>query len=211
MPNSVDWVTATTPGWDRWFAKENANESTAYYDYDVVDQAVVRHYGAVPATYATDVLGEQAVSFVRDAPAGRPWFLYFSPNAPHEPWVPAPRYARQDVELSGVAIPRGGELMVALASANRDERQFADPDALDITREPNRHLAFGLGAHFCLGAPLARLEAAIALTAFARRVTDPELADGGLSYKPNFNLRGPDRLLIDTRGTKPAAWRGQPV
>lgn len=78
------------PGWDRWFAKENANESTAYYDYDVVDQGLVRHYGDAPSDYATDVLGAQALRFVQQAPSDTPWFLYFSPNAPHLPWVPAP-------------------------------------------------------------------------------------------------------------------------
>jgi arylsulfatase A-like enzyme len=81
------------PGWDRWFAKENANESTAYYDYDVVDRGIVHHYGAVPGVYATDVLGEAANTFLRAAPTDRPWFLYFAPNAPHSPWIPAPRYA----------------------------------------------------------------------------------------------------------------------
>jgi arylsulfatase A-like enzyme len=81
------------PGWDRWFAKENANESTAYYDYDVVDQGLVRHYGAAPQDYATDVLGAQAVRFVQQAPVEQPWFLYFTPNAPHLPWIPSPRYA----------------------------------------------------------------------------------------------------------------------
>ena len=81
------------PGWDRWFAKENANESTAYYDYDVVDQGIVRHYGDAPADYATDVLGAQALAFVQDAPAEQPWFLYFSPNAPHLPWVPSAAHA----------------------------------------------------------------------------------------------------------------------
>ncbi len=81
------------PGWDRWFAKQNLNESTSYFDYDVVDQGVARHYGAVPQTYATDVLAAQALRFVQDAPADQPWFLYFSPNAPHLPWIPAPRYA----------------------------------------------------------------------------------------------------------------------
>jgi N-acetylglucosamine-6-sulfatase len=81
------------PGWDRWFAKENADESTAYYDYDIVDQGLSRHYGEAPGTYATDVLGEQAVRFVHDAPAAQPWFLYFAPNAPHLPWTPAERYA----------------------------------------------------------------------------------------------------------------------
>ncbi len=80
------------PGWDRWFAKENANESTAYYDYDVVDQGLVRHYGDAPPDYATDVLGAQALRFVQQAPADAPWFLYFSPNAPHLPWIPAPQH-----------------------------------------------------------------------------------------------------------------------
>ena len=81
------------PGWDRWFAKENADESTAYYDYEVVDQGIVRHYGDAPSDYATDVLGAQALRFVQTAPAEHPWFLYFSPNAPHLPWVPSPAHA----------------------------------------------------------------------------------------------------------------------
>jgi len=81
------------PGWDRWFAKENADESTAYFDFDIVDQGLPRHYGAAPENYATDVLGSQAVRFVEGAPADQPWFLYFAPNAPHLPWIPAPRHA----------------------------------------------------------------------------------------------------------------------
>jgi N-acetylglucosamine-6-sulfatase len=81
------------PGWDRWFAKENADESTSYYDYDIVDQGFVHHYGAVPDVYATDVLGDAANGFLRQAPSDRPWFLYFAPNAPHAPWIPAPPYA----------------------------------------------------------------------------------------------------------------------
>jgi len=93
--NAYPWGRAPfiPPGWDRWFAKQNANESTAYYDYDVIDQGVSRHYGAMPQNYATDVLAEQAVGFIHDAPIDQPWFLYFSPNAPHLPWIPAPRYA----------------------------------------------------------------------------------------------------------------------
>ena len=89
------------PGWDRWFAKENANESTSYYDYDVVDRGIVHHYGAVPAVYATDVLGDAANGFLRQAPSDRPWFLYFAPNAPHAPWIPPPRYA----DVSGQPLP----------------------------------------------------------------------------------------------------------
>lgn len=93
--NAYPWGRAPfiPPGWDRWFAKQNLNESTSYYDYDVVDQGVSRHYGAMPQNYATDVLAAQALRFVQDAPVDQPWFLYFSPNAPHLPWVPAPRYA----------------------------------------------------------------------------------------------------------------------
>jgi arylsulfatase A-like enzyme len=90
------------PGWDRWFAKENADESTSYYDYEVVDQGIVRHYGVAPQDYATDVLGAQALRFVQGAPADAPWFLYFSPNAPHLPWVPAPAHVGA---FDGVAPP----------------------------------------------------------------------------------------------------------
>jgi len=67
------------------------------------------------------------------------------------------------VTISGVTIPAGELVGVVLASANRDERQFANPDTLDITREPNRHLSFGLGNHFCLGASLARMQGQIAV------------------------------------------------
>jgi arylsulfatase A-like enzyme len=93
--NAYPWGRAPfiPPGWDRWFAKQNLNESTSYYDYDVVDQGVSRHYGAMPENYATDVLAAQALRFVQDAPVDQPWFLYFSPNAPHLPWIPSPRYA----------------------------------------------------------------------------------------------------------------------
>lgn len=75
------------------------------------------------------------------------------------------RFAWEDVTIAGVTIPRGSLVYAALASANRDERQFPDPDRLDIAREPNRHLSFGLGPHFCLGAPLARLEGQVAVAA----------------------------------------------
>jgi cytochrome P450 PksS len=79
------------------------------------------------------------------------------------------RYPCEDVALAGAVIPQGAMVFVVIGSANRDERQFANPDALDITREPNRHLAFGLGGHFCLGAALARLEGQIATGTLLRR------------------------------------------
>ena len=65
------------------------------------------------------------------------------------------RYAREDVTIAGVTIRRGEMVGAVIASANRDEQQFPNPDVLDITRQPNKHLAFGQGNHFCLGAPLA--------------------------------------------------------
>jgi hypothetical protein len=69
------------------------------------------------------------------------------------------RWAGQDLEIAGTPVPRGSLVLAAIASANRDGTIFDRPDALDLTRSPNPHLAFGKGAHYCLGAPLARLEA----------------------------------------------------
>ncbi len=106
------------PGWDRWFAKENTNESTAYFDYDVVDQGVVRSFGDAPEDYATDVLGGAADAFLRAAPASEPWFLYFSPNAPHGPVDPraSVRHAF-DGFRPPMASPQGAERR---ARASRD-------------------------------------------------------------------------------------------
>jgi cytochrome P450 PksS len=86
------------------------------------------------------------------------------------------RWAADDVELGGHTIQRGEMVMVALLSANRDPDAFAQPDTFDITRDPNRHIAFGGGIHYCLGAPLARMEGAIAIPALLRRY--PNLALG---------------------------------
>lgn len=63
------------------------------------------------------------------------------------------RYAREELTIADEVIPRGALVILVLASANRDERQFANPDVFDITRAPNRHLAFGWGVHYCVGAP----------------------------------------------------------
>src|SRR5205807_6820439 len=102
------------------------------------------------------------------------------------------RYAREDVTIAGVTIPRGAMVGAVIASANRDDRQFPDPDKLDITREPNRHLAFGLGAHFCLGAPLARLEGQIAINQLLRRLPGLRLAVAPqlLRWRRGLVLRG---------------------
>ena len=106
------------------------------------------------------------------------------------------RVARATIPIGPAEATDGALILLLLAATGRDPAVFSDPDRFDLSRTAGGHLAFAAGPHFCLGAPLARLEAATALTAFARRVTTPELADGGLHYKPNFNLRGPDRLLV---------------
>src|SRR5262245_57246028 len=105
------------------------------------------------------------------------------------------RTATQDVELAGVRIPKGAYVAPLLGSANRDERRFPDPDRFDVSRNPQGHVGFGFGKHFCLGASLARLEARIALEALApelprlERRSPRELVD-------SFLVRGPRRLAL---------------
>jgi len=86
------------------------------------------------------------------------------------------RYAREPIELGGVTIPAGAQILVNLAAANRDGEHYARPDALDVDRSDGRHLGFGHGIHFCLGAPLARMEGQIALGTLIRRFPDLRLA-----------------------------------
>ena len=109
------------------------------------------------------------------------------------------RYAREDVEIADTRIPRGELVLAVLGSANRDERHFEDPDALDLARDPNRHLAFGRGGvHHCLGAPLARMEGQIAISAFLRRFPGACLAvtHESLRWRRGLFLRGVERLPL---------------
>jgi cytochrome P450 len=85
------------------------------------------------------------------------------------------RWVAKDVELGGQQFHRGEVVILILGSANRDERRFADPAVLNLDRQPNPHLAFGKGAHYCLGAPLARLKAEISLSALFQRFPDLRL------------------------------------
>ncbi len=114
------------------------------------------------------------------------------------------RYAREPVALHGVTIPRGGLAFGALASANRDEAVFEHPDALDLARSPNKHLAFGHGIHYCLGAPLARLEAQIAIPALLTRLPDLRRTrpPASLRWKKSLVLRGLETLPVDTGAVK---------
>ncbi|MFI6494540.1 cytochrome P450 [Streptomyces sp. NPDC050564] len=107
------------------------------------------------------------------------------------------RFAREDVTVAGVIIPRGATVLVASAIADRDPAQFPDPDRLDIARQDNAHLAFGHGIHYCLGAPLARLEGQIAIGTALRRLPHLSLAvpPSELRWRSG-GLRGPTQLPV---------------
>ncbi|HEX4905381.1 MAG TPA: cytochrome P450 [Acidimicrobiales bacterium] len=106
------------------------------------------------------------------------------------------RTTTTEVELCGQTMPKGTELVVMLAAANRDPSVFPDPDALDIGREDNRHLSFGGGIHLCLGAPLARVEAQEAIGRLVRRFPGLRLVDSQVEWKPTTTIRGPARLPL---------------
>jgi cytochrome P450 len=112
--------------------------------------------------------------------------------------TPAPMFERwvlEDIELHGITIPRGEELALLFASANRDPAQFANPDGLILDRAPNPHLSFGAGIHFCLGASLARLELGILFRAILERMPTLELVSEP-AWKPRFVLRGLQALPV---------------
>jgi cytochrome P450 len=100
------------------------------------------------------------------------------------------RVAHEDINLGGKQIRRGQSVIAVIAAGNRDPERFDDPDRLDLTRENNRHLAFGWAAHFCFGAPLARIEGQIAFGALVQRLRNLELASDRLEWHENLGLRG---------------------
>ena len=107
------------------------------------------------------------------------------------------RVAAQDVELGGQIIPEGSPVLAWIGSANRDPAQFPEPGTFDPARTPNRHLAFGNGVHFCLGAPLARLEASVALNAVLDRLPDLRVAlDASLDAIPSQIVYGVKALPV---------------
>jgi pimeloyl-[acyl-carrier protein] synthase len=100
------------------------------------------------------------------------------------------RITATDVELGGTLIPKGALVSAVLGAANRDPAHFPEPDRLDLARPDNRHLAFGWGIHFCLGAPLARVEGQIAIGALARRLPGLALATDRPEWRESSALRG---------------------
>jgi cytochrome P450 len=111
---------------------------------------------------------------------------------------PAPRFALEDMDIGGQLIHRGDMVMVMLASANHDQRQFTDSEELDIARSLERHIAFGQGIHYCLGAPLARLEGGIAFTTLLKRMPDLHLniPREQIVWNASMILRGISKLPV---------------
>ncbi len=108
------------------------------------------------------------------------------------------RYAHEPVTLHGITIPQGDLVYAILASANRDEQQFERADKLDITRDARKHLAFGQGVHYCVGAPLARLEGQIAFRALVERLPTLHLSveSNALRWRAGLTMRGLEALPV---------------
>lgn len=106
------------------------------------------------------------------------------------------RIATEDMEICGVKIRRGDPMMLLLGAANRDPRRFPRPDRLDFTRANDRLVAFGFGAHHCVGAALARRQAQVVLPVVCRELAGHRLVDEGIRWAPSLTLRGPAALPI---------------
>jgi pimeloyl-[acyl-carrier protein] synthase len=109
------------------------------------------------------------------------------------------RHALEDLDVGGRRVRAGETVVAVLGAANRDPAQFPDPDRLDLARAPNRHLAFGGGIHFCLGAPLARMEAAVAIPAMLARLPGLEPGPGPPLRRDTVTLRGLASLPVTFR------------
>ena len=110
------------------------------------------------------------------------------------------RTAREDFEIGGKQIRKGQILHIMIGAANRDPDQFADPDRIDITRNPNRHVTLGHGVHYCLGAALARLELRVAVASFLARFPDYRLASEKIIYMDRTASRRPTSVPVYARG-----------
>ncbi|MGH3388685.1 MAG: cytochrome P450 [Actinomadura sp.] len=149
-----------------------------------------------------NLIGNGALALLRN-PEQLAWFRAHPEAAPaaveellrYDPPVQfTMRAALEDVSLGGATLRQGALILLLTSAANRDPAVFPGPDRLDLSRTENRHLAFGLGIHFCLGAPLARLEGQIALTRLFQR--DVTLATEALAYRDNVVLRGLQSLPV---------------
>ena len=112
------------------------------------------------------------------------------------PALMLPRYTAQDAVVSGTKIPAGVPVFLGFGSANRDERKFSNPDVYDIHRDTTGHLGFGLGHHYCLGAPLARIEAKLAVEGMLKRFSKIELIESGVVRDQSWYIRGLSNMPV---------------
>ena len=171
-------------------------------DDEVIANAIITMVGGHETT--TNLIANGMLSLLRNpdqlarlrnddqiiAPAVEELLRYESPSQ-H-----TARLALNDVELGGKAIRRRDAVIAVMAAANRDPERFSDPDRLDFDRPDNRHLSFGWAAHFCFGAPLARLEAQIAFRTLLRRFPLLALTNEKLVWRENLGLRGLKSLSL---------------
>lgn len=169
---------------------------------EVVANTIITMVGAQETT--TNLIGNGLVTLLRNPAAlkqlrDNPAIL---PTAVEEllryesPSQQTTRIAPEDLVLGGQLIERGQSVIAVMGAANRDPERFADPNRLDLTRQDNRHLAFGWGPHFCFGAPLGRIEAQIAFESLLTRLPELELVGGPLQWRANLKLRGLEILPI---------------
>ncbi len=169
---------------------------------EVVANSIVTMVGGQETT--TNLIGNGVLSLLRNPEEHKRLRddLTLIPSAVEEmlryesPSQHTGRLAPEDVELGGKVIKKGQAVMAVMAAANRDPDRFPDPDRFDVSRQDNRHLAFGYAAHFCFGAALARVEGQEALQAIVQRIPNLQLEPGPLVWRNNLGLRGLTALPV---------------
>ena len=169
---------------------------------EVIANCIVTMVGGQETT--TNLIGNGVLSLLRNPdqleklradlsliPSAVEELLRYEPPSQH-----TARLAPEDTVLGDKQIRKRQAVIAVMAAANRDPERFPAPDRLDITRQDNRHLAFGWAAHFCFGAPLARIEGQIALEAMLRRLPNLALDGGPLTWRSNLGLRGLTALPV---------------
>ncbi|MGW6931971.1 cytochrome P450 [Lentzea sp. NPDC054927] len=145
----------------------------------------------------TNLIGNAVIALVRNPGTAAPdldeLMRYDGPTA-----RASPRYATEDLEIGGVAVPEGSVVIVGIAAANRDPRRFSEPDVLGLSRVDNPHLSFGHGIHRCVGAALARMEGEVALDVLLHRFPDLSLA-AEPEWLPFPVFRGVSSLSVRAR------------
>jgi cytochrome P450 len=171
-------------------------------DEEIVANTIVTMVGGQETT--TNLIGNGMLTLLRNPQEKDRLMSDYSliPSAVEEllryesPSQQTGRIAREDVVIDGQEIKKGQAIIAVMASGNRDAARFPEPDKLDLARTDNRHLAFGWAAHFCFGAPLARLEGQIMLETMLRRLPQLELETTDLTWRENLGLRGLNSLPV---------------